>query len=269
MDTKLALRDSHLHLFDLVHYEPDALQNLSLAGTRVISSCHRRDEFMAHSAWMAARPECLGQIACSFGIHPQKPVWDEADFLVNLAKSGQSSLPRLAAIGECGYDFYQGRREDGPLSERQQDAIFLFQVELAIASGLPLVVHLRRAVDLMFRHTKLLRRVSAIIFHSWPAPPEEGKSLIVRGINAFFSLGTSLLQGNKRAIRSLMELPPDRILMETDAPYQTLKGQTFTGTATLDLVYQRAAEILSQENATFAQLIQHNFDNLFDQAFTI
>ena len=139
----------------------------------------------------------------------------------------------------------------------------------AISAGLPLLIHLRKATDLMFRHARLLSRLPAVIFHSWPSPPEEGRSLLAKGVNAYFSLGTPLLQGKKQAWRSLRNLPLDRILMESDAPYQTLKGQVFTGLSTLDMVYRQAATILNQDLAGFTIQITRNFDNLFAHDFAI
>lgn len=269
MEALPALCDTHLHLFDLLPYESQALQRLSAANTRVISSCHTAIEVQEHANWLEEQPKFAACLAISFGIHPQKPVWKEADFLQNLINRPVNALPRLVAIGECGYDFFQGRSADGLQGEIVQDEIFHFQVELAITAGLPLVIHLRKATDLMFRHAKLLAKLPAVIFHSWPSPPEEGHSLLAKGVNAFFSLGTPLLQGKKQAQRSLLGLPHDRILMETDAPYQTLKNQDFTGTAALELVYRQAALILNQDFIRFATQISQNFDSLFGQAFAI
>jgi len=269
MVAKRGFCDAHMHLSDLLAHQPDALQSMLAAGTRSISSCHSRPEIADFATWLVAQPQVAHSVACSFGIHPQNPVPDELDFLYQLARRPTANFPRLAAIGECGYDFFQGRPMEGPFSQAIQDELFLLQVELAQETGLPLIVHLRRGTDMIFRHAKLLSRLSAVVFHSWPSPPEAGLALLARGINAFFSLGTPLLRGKKSAQRSLVELPFTRILMESDAPYQSLKGKEFTDTATLGLVYAGAAKILNLDLAEFVRIINANFDSVFLQTFAI
>jgi TatD DNase family protein len=137
------------------------------------------------------------------------------------------------------------------------------QAELAAQAGLPLVLHVRRATDLIFRHVPLLAQLPAVVFHSWPAPPEEGRAILRQGVNALFSLGTPLLQGNKKAIRSLLELPEDRLLLETDAPYQTLKGQSHTGLSHLDLILAEAARIRQADPDHLATVVADNFARVF------
>jgi len=269
MIAKQGLCDAHLHLSDLLVQQPDALQSILAAGTRSISSCHNHLEIADLTARLVAQPECASVIACSFGIHPQNPVRDELAFLFQLARRPGANFPRLVAIGECGYDFFLGRPMEGPFSQAIQDELFLLQAELAQETGLPLIIHLRRGTDMIFRHAKLLSRLSAVVFHSWPSPPEAGLALLARGINAFFSLGTPLLRGKKSAQRSLVELPFTRILMESDAPYQSLKGKEFTDTATLGLVYAGAAKILNLDLAEFVRIINANFDSVFLQTFAI
>jgi TatD DNase family protein len=268
------LTDSHCHLYDLLAYEPGCLDALLARGGRVVTSCHCRAEAAALADWLAARPELTRQIGLSFGIHPQNPVDDEWDFLRALAANatavetpGPGAPPpprlRLAAIGECGWDFWNGREMDGLHGEANQDRVFRMQAELALAAGLPLVLHVRRAIDLAFRHASLLARQKAVVFHSWPAPPEEAKSLLDRGVNAWFSLGTPLLQGNRKALRSLRELPAERLLLETDAPYQTLKGRSHTTLADLDAVLDVAASARNEDPGALAGVVAENFAKVF------
>lgn len=59
-------------------------------------------------------------------------------------------------------------------------------------------------------------------------PPVEAQSLLDRGINGYFSFGKQLLNGNKKASACVCELPSERVLAETDAPFQFLKGEQYT-----------------------------------------
>jgi TatD DNase family protein len=158
-----------------------------------------------------------GPFLFSFGLHPQLPVMDEAGLLDTLAASGQ-----LAAIGECGFDFFgdvpQRVRNDETL--RTQALVFEFQLELAERHNLPLVLHLRRADDLLFGYARRLSRLPALILHSWGGPANEALDFLARCPNAKFSFGGTILNGNKKARASAAALPAGAILSETDAPFQ-------------------------------------------------
>ena len=76
-------------------------------------------------------------------------------------------------------------------------------------------------------------------------PPVEAQSLLNREINGYFSFGKQLLNGNKKAIACVRELPPERVLSETDAPFQFLKGESYT---TLSDIKQITQEIEKLHN---------------------
>jgi TatD DNase family protein len=77
----------------------------------------------------------------------------------------------------------------------------------------------------IFPFTKELKKLPAVIFHSWPGTVGEGEALIRRGINVFFSFGAILANNHKEARRCCALLPLDRILTETDAPFQPFRGK--------------------------------------------
>jgi TatD DNase family protein len=80
----------------------------------------------------------------------------------------------------------------------------------------------------IFPFAKQLKRLPSVIFHSWPGTAGEGVSLIRRGINVYFSFGAALANNHKEARRSCAVLPLDRILTETDAPFQPYRGRRFS-----------------------------------------
>ena len=79
-------------------------------------------------------------------------------------------------------------------------------------------------------------------------PSVEAKSLLDRGINAYLSFGKQLLNGNKKAIACVRELPDERILPETDAPFQYLKGENFTKPSEVSRVIEAMIQIKSEIN---------------------
>ena len=69
-------------------------------------------------------------------------------------------------------------------------------------------------------------------------PAAEAASLLNHNINAYFSFGKQLLNGNKKAIACLRELPSERLLAETDAPFQFLKGEKYTAPEDIKRIYE-------------------------------
>ena len=207
------LVDAHFHADDLSGHDPDFVSRYLAAGAVGLASVHNGAGLEATRRIMTE----AGSYLISFGLHPQLPVMDEAARLETLASSGQ-----LAAIGECGFDFFgdvpQRVRNDENL--KAQRMVFEFQLELAERQGLPLVLHLRRADDLLFGYSRRLSRLPAVILHSWGGPANEAKDFYARCPNARFSFGGTILNGNKKARASAAALPAGAILSETDAPFQ-------------------------------------------------
>ena len=101
-------------------------------------------------------------------------------------------------------------------------------MELALKYNKPLVVHCRKANHKLFEYSKQLKKLPEVLFHSFMGPPAEAESLLRHGINGYFSFGKQVLNGNKKVIACVRELPHERVLAETDAPFQTLKGEENT-----------------------------------------
>ncbi len=214
-----SLADAHIHLADLLDRDPGFPERLSGTGWICCASSHDEPEWERVEALRSRLPPFVS----SFGIHPQWPVWKNADFLARLAGEG-----RLAAIGEAGFDFFADRPERvrDEANERTQREVFEFQLELALSRGLPLLLHLRKAMDLAFAYAPRLRRLPSAIFHSFPGSARDAETLVAKGINAFFSFGAPLLNGNKRAAAACAAVPSDRLLAETDAPWQPPRRST-------------------------------------------
>jgi TatD DNase family protein len=80
----------------------------------------------------------------------------------------------------------------------------------------------------IFPYTKQLKKIPAVVFHSWSGTRGEAEALLKKGINAYFSFGTAVLKNHKESMASAAILPAERILLETDAPYQPLRGKEFS-----------------------------------------
>ena len=114
-----------------------------------------------------------------------------------------------------------------PIDPSAADQEILFREQIAVAReyGLPCVLHLRRAMHKAFEYSKELAALPAVVFHSYSGTAQESRSLVKRGVNAFFSFGTTVALNHKRAMEACVQVPADRLLIETDAPYQALRGK--------------------------------------------
>jgi TatD DNase family protein len=150
---------------------------------------------------------------------------------------------RLGALGETGFDLYNDAYR---ATEKIQDEIFTLHLETALRYGLPLVLHVRRAMHKVFACTGRLKKLPAVIFHSWPGTLGEGEALLRRGVNGYFSFGASVLTNHKEARHCCAALPAERLLLETDAPYQPLRARAFSGWEDLPLICRGAADLRNE-----------------------
>lgn len=242
--------DAHIHLYDF--FRASGIMPEIGSEAIVCASAHEKDEFLWQEKLAGANP---GRIWLSFGIHPQDPVSDERDFLAELAASR-----RIAAIGECGFDLFTpdfARRLD------EQKSVWDFQLELAIAYSLPLVVHCRKALHLVFADTKRLKRLPAVVFHGWPGSLREAESMLGRGVNGFFCAGKALLRGDRSLRETVTGLSPERLLTETDAPWMAGRGETYSVPADIETVTATAALLAGMNATSFAERTSANFRMAF------
>ena len=202
----------------------------------------------------------------SYGIHPQSPsignksfIEEELAFLENLLAE-----KKIVAIGECGFDFFT---PEFKATSTEQEIVFASQLALAQKYNVPLVLHLRKAIEKIFTYSRDLKKIPAVVFHSFPGTLREAQSLMNHGIKAFFSFGKPILNGKKSAIDCVQNLPLKNLLFETDAPYQTLKGEDETLPADIKKVYQKAAELRGIKLNELSQAIYENFQIVLGNFF--
>jgi TatD DNase family protein len=246
------LTDAHIHFIDLGNEDPGFPERFAGSPYVACAASHDEPEF---EATMALAGRGL-RFVPSFGIHPQWPVWKNADFLAALAAKG-----RIAAIGEAGFDFFGDtpERVRNEENEKTQKAVFEFQLELAEKNGLPLLLHLRKASDRLFAYAPRLARLPAVVIHSYPGTAKEGLDLLKRGVPAFFSFGSTILNNHKKAIEAASLLPADRLLSETDAPWQPPRGLPFCRFETIADVVAGLARLRATPQREMETILAANF----------
>jgi TatD DNase family protein len=210
--TQPALIDSHCHLdFPDFAAELDEIVARALGAgvAAMITISTRVRRFDA----VAAIAERYDNVFCTVGTHPHYA--DEEDgidaaTLVELARH-----PRVVGIGECGLDFHYDNA-----SRAAQERGFRTQIEAARQTGLPLVIHSRdadAATELVLRE-EAARGPFRAVLHCFTGGPGLARAGIELGHYVSFSgILTFNRSDDLRAIAA--ELPDDRILVETDAPY--------------------------------------------------
>lgn len=148
------------------------------------------------------------------GLHPEDVDADYAQVLQEMYALLTAAENPYIAVGEVGLDFYWDTRY-----AREQEAAFEQQVEWALALDLPLVIHCRQAhremVDILRSYD--VRSLKGI-FHCFGGTYEEAKELLSF---EHFALGIGGIVTYKKSSlpEVLQEVPLQRIVLETDAPY--------------------------------------------------
>ena len=166
--------------------------------------------------WVAVRDCCRRYPGCfpAYGIHPLY-IQGIDDSVLDALRAWigaelQGSLPPVA-VGEIGLDdFLPGQDID------RQEFLFLEQLKIARDFDLPVLLHVRRAVD---RVLKCLRRVRVRggIAHAFNGSLQQAKAFV--GLNFKLGLGGAMTYSGSQRIRRLATtLPMGSLVLETDAP---------------------------------------------------
>jgi len=206
------LVDSHCHLdFPYLNEQlDDVLTRAGNAGVglmvTICTRIRRFDEVLAIA-------EAHDNVYCSVGTHPHYA--DEErdvplDRIVELARH-----PKVVAIGEAGLDYY---RDNAPREDQAKG--FRTHIAAARETGLPLVIHSRDADEDTARilEEEMEAGVFTPLLHCFTA----GRDLAMRGLalGGYVSFSGVLTFKNSEELRAIArDVPMDRLLVETDAPY--------------------------------------------------
>ncbi len=205
--------DSHIHLASCKSCVSEISSAFSCDEYEAWSCAHSPDEFFLQekiAEKLNGNPSF--KIFRGFGMLPQDVHIENAVFLEKMLDE-----KRVDFIGETGFDFYTKELRE---SEMLQEEAFERCVSLALRHDVPVVIHNRKAMHKMYEHAAVLSKVRKVIFHSFSFTYREAFSLLDKGLDAYFSFGISASRGRQRACECIQKLPPERVLRETDAPYQ-------------------------------------------------
>ncbi len=166
-----------------------------------------------HDAMLSLEAQYPGKCMSMMGLHPCSVAENYEDEL----RIVESWLARraFAAVGEIGLDFYWSRS-----FETQQYNAFHRQVELALHYKVPVVIHsrdsLQESIGLIGEHQQ---GDLTGIFHCFSGDVIAGLKIIDAGF--YLGVGGVITFKNAGMAEVFAQLPLDRLVLETDAPYLT------------------------------------------------
>ena len=251
--------DTHCHLDDH-RYDNDiesVLQRAKAAGVK---------KFIIPGADPLSLPRALElaekyeEIYFAVGVHPY-----DAGHYDRKVLEPYVGHEKCVAIGECGLDYYRlpDSTEEIEAEKKLQKEIFIDQILWAKELDKPLIVHIRDAGrDSLELLEKYVGERGGVL-HCYNA---DEQLLRLAEKNFYFGIGGVLTFKNaKKLIRVYPKIPPEKLLIETDAPYLTPhphRGERNEPLYTT-LIAEKMSELSHIERGRIEALTTENAHNLF------
>lgn len=192
------------------------------------------------------------------GIHPHDAAQCDTDSLQTLREL--AAHPRVVAVGEIGLDFYRN------LSPREaQYEAFHAQMQLAQSLSLPVVIHCREAYEEVL---SILAQYPAVqgVLHCFSGTAEQAQQGLELGY--YLGIGGVVTFKSAESLRAIVrDMPRDRLLLETDAPY--LAPHPYRGKrnepAYLPLIAQQVAALWDMPLEQLSEITEANTQRLFQR----
>lgn len=258
--------DSHCHLtHEKIREAGSAGELVSRARaagvTGMLSICCRiHDEF--DEILSAVRPH--EGVWCTVGTHPHEASQPAEKTFTAEDIAARAHDPKVIGIGESGLDYYYDHSDRADQTES-----FRKHIRACLMADVPLVVHARDADEDI---AAILREEGAGnglqgIMHCFSSGAGLARAAVEMGLHISFSGILTFKQS--AALRDIaMEVPLERLLVETDAPYLAPEPKRGTVNEPALTVHtgQMLARIRGMEDAQMADITTNNFYRLFKKA---
>jgi len=254
------LVDSHCHL-DFPDFAADLDAIVARAAQAGVGRLVTISTRVKRLGELIAIAERFPNVYCSVGTHPHHA--DEEDGIAPNELIELTKHPKVVALGEAGLDYVYDN-----CSPEAQARGFRAHVAAARATGLPLVIHTREADSDCQRilDEEVAKGPFRAVLHCYTGGRELAMKAIELGLSISF---TGILTFKKsEALRGLAaELPADRIMVETDAPY--LAPGKFRGKRNEPAYVVEVAKVLAEARGVSLEEISRqtteNFFRLFSK----
>jgi len=255
------LVDSHCHL-DFKEFAPeldDVVARAAEAGVGTMVSIGTK---LPNFANVRAVAERFASVWCSVGIHPHEAQAEPLDAPQILLE--HALHPKVVGIGETGLDYYY---EHSP--REAQRVNFRHHIAAARESGLPLIVHTRDADDdtIEILRDEMARGAFTGVLHCFTGTRRLAEAALELGLYISAS-GIATFKNSAELRAVLKDVPADRLLVETDAPYLAPVPMRGKRNEPAFVVHTAAmlAELRGVGAEEFARQTTDNFFRLFTKA---
>lgn len=228
----------------------------AIAGLEVVICCGAGVESSLKAIEVA---EKYPEVWATVGVHPEESLKSQIPNPNELLRLANHK--KVVAIGECGLDY---RPETGEGEKRAQRELFLFNIDLAKETGLPLVVHCRNAFEDVFSALSAQHSELRVQMHCFTGNLEQMRECVRRGW--YISFGGIITFKNSGSLREVVKaVPEDRLLIETDSPYlspEPVRGMRNTP-ANVKMVAETIAKLRGTSIDQIERLVYQNMLNLF------
>lgn len=255
------LIDSHCHLEykGLVEDQQGVLARAREAGIGGFLNISTRQR-----EWdqVIATAEREADVWASVGIHPH-----EADAHADMGEGAllaAAERAKVIAIGETGLDYYYDHSD-----RTTQQALFRTHIAVSRATGLPLIVHTREAEadTAQILAEEMEKGAFPGLIHCFTASADFARTVLDLGLT--ISLSGIVTFKNAKDLQAIAtELPEDRLLVETDAPFLAPvphRGRVCEPAFTADTA-RFVANLRGIEPEALAEATTRNFHDLFQRA---
>jgi len=255
------LIDSHCHLD---YFRPDEIDGIltraAAAGVfEVVTIGTRLEQSEVVRGLAAAHPK----VWCTVGIHPHNA--GDAPVPTAEAIAAEAEHPRVIGIGESGLDYFYDKAP-----RDQQQASFRAHIRAARLAGLPLAIHARDAdadIAAILQDEWDIGGKFEFLLHCFSSTRALAEAGVALGGSVSFS-GIVTFPKSSESRDIARDIPADRLLVETDAPY--LAPVPMRGKRNEPAFVAHTAAVLAQvrgmEPAALADLTTANFRRLFRKA---
>jgi TatD DNase family protein len=252
------LVDSHCHLDYYTSMEfPDILSRAAAAGVNEMVTIGTT---LAQSERLAPMTEGFANLWCTIGVHPHHAA--EAPVPTPETLAGMTRHPRVIGIGESGLDYFY----DKSPRDIQADS-FRSHIRGARLAGVPLCIHARDADDdiaLILQQERDAGGNFDFLLHCFSSTRRLAEAALEMG--GYISFSGILTFPRSAELREIAkDVPLDRLLVETDAPY--LAPVPFRGKRNEPAWVAHTAKVLAELRGltpeAVADLTTSNFRRLF------
>ena len=254
----MQLIDTHTHLY-LPEFDSDRDEMVNRAvNSGVVKLLLPNIDLKSVDAMLSAADRYKNICYPMTGLHPTSVMKDFKAQIKELERI--YLLHKFIAIGEIGIDLYW----DKTFLKEQMDA-FRQQVEFAISSGLPVVVHSRNAFPEVFSVLdEFAGKKLTGVFHAFSGTMQDAQKAV--GMGFILGIGGPVTFKNSRLDKIVEEAGPGNIILETDSPY--LAPVPFRGkrneSSYICIINKKIADIFRISEEESARMTFENSCRLFN-----